>query len=73
MKPEKRVLIRVGGHCNIIITQIQLCAFVGLNSNNWTVIHGMVNVKHFVLYTKVRAVWVTSATLIGHILKYKLT
>jgi len=54
-KPEKHAFVRFG-HCNSIITLIQLCAFVGLNLNNGSVIHGMDNVKHFVFYIKVRAV-----------------
>ena len=34
-----------GGLCNIIVTLIQLHAFVGLNCNNWIEKHGMQNVK----------------------------
>jgi len=37
--------VRVGGHCNTIITLIQLCTLVGLNCNKLTVMHGMENVK----------------------------
>ena len=35
MKPGKHVYVRFGRHFNIIITLIQLYAFVGLNRNNY--------------------------------------
>jgi hypothetical protein len=44
----KHVHAGVGSQCNSIITLIQLCAFVGLNCNNWILIHGMENGKLFV-------------------------
>jgi len=30
---------------NVIVILIKLSAFVGLNCNNWTIMHGMENVK----------------------------
>lgn len=39
--PIKMKHVGVSGSYNIVVTLRQLCAFFGLNYNNWTVMHGM--------------------------------
>jgi len=39
--PIKTKNVGVSSSYNIVVTLIELCAFVGLNYNNWTVMHGI--------------------------------